>query len=116
MANTLSETYTKSILNLDSTNGAWVQFVRDHINLIKYNHSSWTTIAPDVMNKYQYRLRDFLHESKINTGLTWLIMDINNLRGSMDFTDLDQILIPDAAYIEQLHNKYITIVGNQLKQ
>lgn len=105
------QTLAERILNQTNmyaaTNRPWVQFVRDHRRAILAQARA-VTITPETMNRYQYRLEDYLRTQSVDLNLLWLVMELNSLNSAADFNGLDSLWLPDAAQLRQLYAQAVS--------
>lgn len=110
---------TRTIRNEDlhMAYGPWIQFLQDHRMLIREQHSSKIMLTEEIMNRYQYRVRSFLSEHLNYTkDLDQAFRVVNKLNSDMDFIlDLQEVYIPDPAYISELRDSFMTALS-QIKK
>lgn len=112
--------YLTSIIRneeLHMSYGPWIQFLQDHRMLIREKHSTVMTLTEQIMDRYQYRVRSFLNEHLNYTkDLDQAFRVVNKLNSEMDFTlSLQEVYIPDPAYISELRDSFITALS-QIKK
>lgn len=110
---TLTDNYNELMSVFDNADPNWIQFVRDHMSIIKKDHMSKMYISPDNMNAYQYRLEDFLENNKISQSTMWLILEINQMNSAMEFHDLEYLFMPDYSFIFKLYELFNSTEANK---
>ena len=95
----------------------WIQFLQDHRILIRKEHSTIIPLTEQIMDRYQYRIRSFLSEHLNYTKeMDQAFRVVNKLNSEMDFTvALQEVYVPDPAYISELRDSFITMLS-QLKK
>lgn len=90
--------------------GPWIQFIQEHRMLIRKYHSTKMKLTEQIMDRYQYRVRSFLKDQAgIIDEADQVFRVINKLHSDMDFTlALEEVYIPRASYIHELHDEFIT--------
>lgn len=98
-------TKEKCILNDDS----WIQYLMDHRDWIK-SRSEIVVIDDAIMNRFQYRIREFLDDRKgtdINCVQAFRI--VNRLGSERDFNrNLRIVYVPCSSDVVWLRNSYNT--------
>lgn len=87
----------------------WIHFLQDHRSLLQES-STRVDLTEKIMNRYQYRIRDYLKEvHNLSGGLEQAFLVINRLHCDTEFTvDLGYVLVPDPARIRELRRIYST--------
>ena len=106
MANTLANQYSQLNHLYDNDDYLWVQFLRDHYQIIRAEHSGKMYIDKVDMNTYRYRLQDYLENNKIPQSFMWFILELNGMNNEFEFRDMDYLIMPDAGYISNLYELY----------
>ncbi len=90
--------------------GPWIQFIQEHRMLIRKYHSTKMRLTEQIMDRYQYRVRSFLKDQiGMLDEADQVFRVINKLHSDMDFTlALEEVYIPEAAYIYEMHDEFIT--------
>ena len=105
---TLSDklTYKTSSEGLDDTDPEWLLFIKDHRKQI-LEESTVVYLTGSQMGRYEYHLRWFLEDNKINTDLIWIILELNNVKMETEFVNIDKLYIPDRSMLINLRKQYI---------
>lgn len=105
---TLSDKLNNKVSNegLDDTDPEWQLFIKDHRKQI-LEESTIMYLNGSQMGRYEYHLRWFLEDNKINTDLIWIILELNNVKMETEFVNLDKLYIPDRSMLITLRKKYI---------
>ena len=107
-ASTLNSVTKRETLN-DSSE-AWIQYLRDHIKLIR-EHSDHVTVELSTMIKYKYRPRKYL--SSVNTSYVELetaFRVANRFYSDEEFNEnVTDVYIPNINYITELRKMYTTV-------
>lgn len=115
-----NESYVKTIEEMENLqrlalpDNDWIQFLLDHRSVI-VEHSELTQLTPEVMYRYRYRIRDYLHEvHNDNVGMEQIFRIINRLYNDLDFNlQLTHAYVPDRTYCLNLRKRYNTYLGKQ---
>ena len=100
------------IQTVSDDKGSWRQYVLDHLDYIS-SRSTLFPIEPTLMNQYRYDLRRFLkYHMNRHQDIGWIVQLLNNIRNDFEFTDIDNLIIPDDSFITQLYYQYKTIISN----
>lgn len=88
-------------------NGAWRQFVIDHLAYIQANASR---VYPDatVMQKYRYDVKRYMLYNTTLASMGWIFLLVNGLSSERDFTESQIYYLPDYSYIDELYHTYLT--------
>lgn len=109
----LKDKYYELITAFDNSDPNWVQFVRDHMTIIRTQHSGKMFIDAVTMNTFRYRLEDYLENNKIPQSFAWFILEINQLNSNMEFHDIEYLLMPDYGYLSKLYELYNSTEANK---
>ncbi len=105
----LSKIIDDSMMPAEDTDTEWLQYIRDHTDLIK-NNSTLFFLDAEVMKRYRYRLEDFLFEKR--NGIHYrqyasIVRIINRLGCNLDFNEsVTEIYLPTPEYITELRSMY----------
>lgn len=95
--------------------GAWRQFILDHLDYIK-NRSKVYTIEPDAMYRYQYDVKRFLYEKlQVQQDIGWIFLILNYLPNEFAFDTPGDFYIPTDDLIVSLKHSYMTVTNNPIK-
>lgn len=108
----LQEIYMRYLDQYSNNNFEWVQYVHDHLNLIKQKA---IPIEIDIFksNELQYRLNDFLRENNYPISIGWIVVLINQLPSENNFVGLSNLYVPDMAHLSYLRETFNTVMSNQ---
>lgn len=67
------------------------------------------TLTPDEMALYEYRPRYFLYSKKYPPEGYWILLWLNDMRGTMDFHHTSTILVPNWKLMNGYYESYRTI-------
>lgn len=90
---------------LDDTDVEWELFIKDHRRHI-LERSTIIYLTNDLMTRYEYHLRWFLEDNRIDTNMYWIIMYINNIKMESEFVNIDRLYIPDINQIKELRKQF----------
>lgn len=95
----------KNILNDDT----WIQYLLDHREWIRLR-SEIVVIDDAIMNRYQYRIREFLTDRKgTDATCAQAFRIVNRLSSERDFNrNLRIVYVPKSSVIVNLRNDYNT--------
>ena len=99
--------------SLTNTDKDWVIFVRDHKQYL-INKANKIPITPEMIDRYKYKFNFFMLENKINLDMHWIIMMINDFNDLEDFSNKENVYLPDRSDIIALYQLYKT--ANKLKR
>lgn len=93
------------ILSYNNPKREFVLFMEDHM---QYLLKTSTTYYPDVNAQeiFRYRPHDYLREIGIRPELTWYVLWINQIRTTMEFTNIRKLIIPSMDAIKDLYSRY----------
>lgn len=106
-------TYLDLVVNSDRCNNAdeeWIHFLQDHyFYLWKNSHVAY--LSESVMNRYAYRVRDYLNDLQDgHRDIELAFRVINRLASDQDFTaKLEKVMIPDPQQVSDLYRAYRTL-------
>ena len=88
---------------------AWIQFLLDHREYIR-ERSTITTLDEKTMNRYRYRIRDFLQDTDgTSADCEQAFKIINRLGSNLDFNDsLRAVYVPPTNVVKEIRNSYYT--------
>lgn len=86
--------------------GAWRTYVIDHIPQIQQN-SNRAMVDVTYIDLHRYDIEWFLREQSIGPELAWIFRLINNIPSGLAFRNEGIYYLPSAAYIDELHEKYM---------
>lgn len=93
----------------NSSNPTWTQFLLDHYRYI-LKHSTTVSITQATMQRYRYRLRDYLkdnHEGHVD--IEKAVRVINRIPHDKDFDyNVTKIYIPNPQTLADLYRAYMT--------
>lgn len=99
-------THKTSSEGLDDTDPEWLLFIKDHRQQI-LEDSTIVYLDGNTIGRYEYKLRWFLEDNKINTDLIWIILELNNVKMETEFVNLDKLYIPDRSMLIMLRKQYV---------
>ena len=84
----------------------FVKFIYDHYDRI-FSTAEYVTI--DKYDTYwkHYRVEDFLRDKGHDPNIGWIVLYINQLPSSIDFKELDSVLIPSMDTLKSLRQSYM---------
>lgn len=94
-----------SVDGLDDTDEEWELFIKDHRKHI-LEKSTVVFLTNELMTRYEYHLRWFLEDNRIETDMYWIIMYINNIKMESEFFNIDRLYIPDINHIKELRKQF----------
>jgi hypothetical protein len=94
-----------SVDGLDDTDEEWELFIKDHRKHI-LERSTVVFLTNELMTRYEYHLRWFLEDNRIETDMYWIIMYINNIKMESEFFNIDRLYIPDINHIKELRKQF----------
>lgn len=87
----------------------WVQFLYDYRDFIKAN-SDYRLLNEATMNRFQYRIRDYLLDLGLPGSLDQAFKIVNRLGGDIEFNhSLTGVYVPRVAYLTKLKRAYSTL-------
>ena len=95
----------RSTDGLDDTDEEWVLFIRDHRKHI-LEQSTIVYLTNDLITRYEYHLRWFLEDNRIDTDMYWIIMYLNNIKSESEFFNIDRLYIPNIDHIKELRKQF----------
>jgi len=104
MANILDMLKSK-ISIFDNGDPTWVQFVRDHLSIIK-QESTKKTLSPEYVRPFNYKLEYLLVDNNLPMAYAWIVCLLNNLSSNEEFVNIPEILIPKSETIGRLYGVY----------
>ena len=94
----------KSIFSNDNID--WVKYVNDHYQQIFETAQSVEVDKSDTYWKF-FRMEDFLRDYNCDPNIGWIVLMINQIPSTLDFKDIDNILIPDPDTLHSLRQSYM---------
>lgn len=86
----------------------WVQFVKDHKEIIKEN-STTIVLHPNDLRKFKYGIESYLTEYNYPKSIGWIVLWLNQLDSNFNFDEsLQTIMIPDINQLISLYSQYTT--------
>ncbi len=89
-------------------------YIYDHFEPIR-GTAVTIYLTPDEMARYKHRPRAFLADYKYPVQSDWIVLWLNGLAGPSEFKDMNSVLVPSYAYIEDLYKMYRTLHSESLK-
>ena len=84
----------------------FVKFIYDHYDKI-FETAEYISVDKTDLYWKRYRLEDFLQDRNHDPNIAWIVLYINQIPSSMDFKDLDSILIPSMSTLNSLRQSYM---------
>lgn len=94
---------------------AWLIFLQDHREYL-IQHSTLTTITPNEMAYYKYRIRKYITYKGYNSDYDKVFRVINRLPQDSQFNEtVTQVYLPDTSTVAELRRLYQTLKTQQLQ-
>lgn len=94
---------------------AWLIFLQDHREYL-IQHSTLTTITPNEMAYYKYRIRKYITYKGYNSDYDKVFRVINRLPQDSQFNEtVTQVYLPDTSTVAELRRSYQTLKTQQLQ-
>ena len=94
---------------------AWLIFLQDHREYL-IQHSTLTTITPNEMAYYKYRIRKYITYKGYNSDYDKIFRVINRLPQDSQFNEnVTQVYLPDTSTVAELRRLYQTLKTQQLQ-
>lgn len=95
--------------NLLFTDTKWKLFLTDHRSELLQSCTSHM-ISSFHMRKYRYRLREYIAILNYPKEFIDIVLLLNDLPSEMEFKNLSCILLPNQLKVDELYEKYRTVV------
>lgn len=94
---------------------AWLIFLQDHREYL-IQRSTLTTITPNEMAYYKYRIRKYITYKGYNSDYDKVFRVINRLPQDSQFNEnVTQVYLPDTSTVAELRRLYQTLKTQQLQ-
>ena len=94
---------------------AWLIFLQDHREYL-IQHSTLTTITPNEVAYYKYRIRKYITYKGYNSDYDKVFRVINRLPQDSQFNEnVTQVYLPDTSTVAELRRLYQTLKTQQLQ-
>ena len=101
----LKDTIAAKFNPMDITDVKWVQYVKDHLEILK-SSSVTITLTDAQLRANQYKLEYILNSNALPEYYSWIVCLLNGISSNEEFFNQSTLLLPSSTELRNMYNTY----------